>query len=147
MSNQRYPEEFKIQAVKQVTEKAASCLGGGCTIGCVRAQPLCLRRGSSSTCRAETGHGGARHLKKGRRVLCQGVRLKYAFIKQRAGDYSIRRLCLTLKVHPSGYYAWLSEPQSVRAKEDQRLLGLIKHSWLESGGVYGYRKIHDDLRE
>ncbi|WP_373939491.1 IS3 family transposase [Pseudomonas putida] len=32
-------------------------------------------------------------------------------------------------------------------KEDQRLLGLIKHAWLESGGVYGYRKIHDDLRE
>lgn len=75
------------------------------------------------------------------------MRLKYAFIKQRAGDYSIRRLCLTLKVHPSGYYAWLSEPQSVRAKDDQRLLGLIKHSWLESGGVYVYRKIHDDLRE
>lgn len=58
-----------------------------------------------------------------------------------------RRLCMTLKVHPSGYYAWLSEPQSARAKDDQRLLGLIKHSWLESGGVYGYRKIHDDLRE
>ncbi|GFM92450.1 transposase [Pseudomonas cichorii] len=54
---------------------------------------------------------------------------------------------MALKVHPSGYYAWLSEPQSARAKDDQRLLGLIKHSWLESGGVYGYRKIHDDLRE
>ena len=89
-----------------------------------------------------------RHLKKGRRVLCQGVRLKYAFIKHLlADDYSIRRLCQTLKVHPSGYYAWLSEPKSARAKDDQRLLGLIKHSWLESGGVYGYRKIHDDLRE
>ena len=25
--------------------------------------------------------------------------------------------------------------------------GLIKHSGLDSGGVYGYRKIHDDLRE
>ena len=24
---------------------------------------------------------------------------------------------------------------------------MIKHSWLESGGVYGYRKIHDDLGE
>ena len=24
---------------------------------------------------------------------------------------------------------------------------MIKHSWLESGGVYGYRKIHDYLRE
>ncbi len=50
-------------------------------------------------------------------------------------------------MHPSGYYAWLAEPKSARAKDDQRLLGLIKHSWLESGGVYGYRKIHADLRE
>ena len=58
----------------------------------------------------------------------------------------MRRLCQTLKVHPSGYYAWLTEFQSVRAQEDQRLFGLIKHAWLESGGVYGYRKIHDDLR-
>ena len=25
--------------------------------------------------------------------------------------------------------------------------GLIKHSGLDSGGVYGYRKIHDALRK
>lgn len=62
-------------------------------------------------------------------------------------DYSVRRLCLTLKVHASGYYAWLAEPKSARALDDQRLLGLIKHSWLESGCVYGYRKVYDDLRE
>jgi putative transposase len=73
--------------------------------------------------------------------------LKYAFINQLSADYSVRRLYLPLKVHASGYYAWLAEPNSARAKDDQRLLGLIKHSWLESGGVYGYRKIHDDLRE
>jgi len=30
---------------------------------------------------------------------------KCAFIKQRTGDYSIRRLCLTLIVHPGGYYS------------------------------------------
>jgi putative transposase len=50
-------------------------------------------------------------------------------------------------VHPSGYYAWRAEPMSARAKEDQRLSGLIKQSWLESGGVYGYRKVTDDLKE
>ena len=33
------------------------------------------------------------------------------------------------------------------AREDQRLLGLIKHHWLASGTVYGYRKITLDLRE
>jgi putative transposase len=75
------------------------------------------------------------------------VRLKYAFIDQLKADYSVRRLCQTRKLHPSGYYAWLAEPKSARAKDDLRLLGLIKHSWLESGGVYGYRKNHDDLRE
>lgn len=98
------------------------------TLNCV----ACERNSSASL--------KSRHIKKVRRILCQGVRLKYAFIKLRAGDYSIRQLCLALKVHPSGYYAWLAEPQSVRAKDDQRLVGLIKHFWLESGGVYGCRK-------
>ena len=59
----------------------------------------------------------------------------------------MRRLCRLLEVHPSGYYAWRNRPASRRACEDQRLLGLIRQFWLESGGVYGYRKIHDDLRE
>ncbi len=52
-----------------------------------------------------------------------------------------------LEVHPSGFYAWLHEPESERAKEDKRLLVPIKQSWLESGAVYGYRKVNDDLRE
>jgi len=52
-----------------------------------------------------------------------------------------------MAVHPSGYYAWQQQPDSARAKEDGRLLGLIKQSWLESGGVYGYRKISADLRD
>ncbi|PYD88036.1 IS3 family transposase [Pseudomonas syringae pv. pisi] len=165
MSNPRYPEEFKIQAVNQVTEKKLPVADVAARLG-VSTHRLYAWIKRYSKPQAERQQDDDQHaelrrlraelkrvteerdnLKKGRRVLCQGVRLKYAFIKQRAGDYSIRRLCLTLKVHPSGYYAWLSEPQSARAKDDQRLLGLIKHSWLESGGVYGYRKIHDDLRE
>jgi putative transposase len=52
-----------------------------------------------------------------------------------------------MAVHPSGYYSWKAEPTSARDREDQRLLGLIKHAWLESGGVYGYRKITHDLRD
>jgi putative transposase len=59
----------------------------------------------------------------------------------------VRRLCRIMAVHPSGYYAWRRNTLSERARDDQRLLGLIKHAWLESGGVYGYRKVHQDLRE
>lgn len=50
-----------------------------------------------------------------------------------------------MRVHPSGYYAWRHVPDSKRAIEDKRLLGHIKQSWLESGAVYGYRKVRDDL--
>lgn len=52
-----------------------------------------------------------------------------------------------MAVHPSGYYAWCRNAMSDRTRDDQRLLGLIKHAWLESGGVYGYRKVYQDLRE
>jgi len=52
-----------------------------------------------------------------------------------------------MNVHPSGFYAWKSTPQSNRRREDDRVTGLIKQFWLESGGVYGYRKIMQDLRD
>ncbi len=73
--------------------------------------------------------------------------MRYAFIKDHEEQYSVQRMCLTLDVHPSGYYAWLSCPQSARAKEDTKLTTQIKQSWLESGAVYGYRKVHRDLRD
>jgi putative transposase len=56
-------------------------------------------------------------------------------------------LCKVLGVHPSGFYAWRLNPESLRAKEDKRLLVPIKESWLESDSVYGYRKVSNDLRE
>lgn len=68
-------------------------------------------------------------------------------MKQHADDYGLAAMCRVLGVHRSGYYAWLKEPASTRDKDDQRLLGLIKHSWLESGSVYGHRKVTTDLRE
>jgi putative transposase len=38
-------------------------------------------------------------------------------------------------------------PLSRQAQDDQRLLGLLKQAWLESGGVYGYRKLTLDMRD
>lgn len=61
--------------------------------------------------------------------------------------WPVRLLCRLLDVHPSGYYAWRNQPRSKRRVADDRLTGLIKQFWLESGAVYGYRKIHQDLRE
>ena len=62
-------------------------------------------------------------------------------------EFRLCTMCKVLGVHRSGYYAWLRHPASMREREDGRLLGLIKHHWLASGSVYGYRKITTDLRE
>lgn len=50
-----------------------------------------------------------------------------------------------LEVHPSSYYAWLKQPHSIRYSNDKHQTGLIKQCWLESGGVYDYRKVHRDM--
>ena len=71
--------------------------------------------------------------------------MKYAFIKAHRDEFSVRAMCRVLKVHVSGFYAWLKNGLSGQAKRRRRLTGLIKQSWLESGCVYGYRKIHHDL--
>lgn len=56
-------------------------------------------------------------------------------------------MCRVLGVMRSGFYAWLRQPLSIRAREDQRLLTRIKRFHAESDGVYGSPRIFRDLRE
>ncbi|MCR3984537.1 IS3 family transposase [Aeromonas caviae] len=162
---QRYTEEFKLAAVKQVTERNYPVAEVAERLGVSshslyawirRYSQLDVQQQYDSSQQAEIRRLKAElrrvtderdNLKKGRRVLCQAVRVRYAFIREHASTHPIRRLCRMMNVHPSGYYAWQLQPLSARALEDQRLLGQLKQCWLESGGVYGYRKIRDDLRE
>ena len=73
--------------------------------------------------------------------------MRYAFIKGHHQQFRVRRMCSMLSVHPSGFYAWLKRPFSKRALEDKRQAGLLTKAWEESGKVYGYRKLHDDLQD
>ena len=71
--------------------------------------------------------------------------MKYAFIEAHRTAFRIRSMCRALQVHCSGYYAWRQAPLSDRAREDVRQTALLRQSWEDSGKVYGYRKLHDDL--
>ena len=71
--------------------------------------------------------------------------MKYAFIAEHRPQFPVRTMCRCLCIHPSGFYAWLKEPLSKRAREDGRQTELIRTAWQDSGKVYGYRKLHDDL--
>jgi putative transposase len=75
------------------------------------------------------------------------VRSAYAFIKAHSGQDPVDVMCRVLEVAPSGYYAWSQQPLSNRAREDARLLRLIRASFIASHGVYGAPRVFLDLRE
>ncbi|MGC3821010.1 IS3 family transposase [Acinetobacter sp. G11] len=165
MSSKRYPEEFKIEAVKQVTEKGYSVAEVAARLGTTThslyawikrydpQQPKVTQSADPTAelvkLRKELQRVTEERdiLKKGRGVLRKPVQMRYAFIQDNQHIWPVRRLCSTLDVHHSGYYAWLKQPTSKTARKRQQLSGLIKQFWLESGGVYGYRKIHCDLKD
>jgi len=71
--------------------------------------------------------------------------VRYAFIATHRRVFPVRAMCRCLSIHPSGFYAWRRNPLSKRAREDARQTKLIRKAWKDSGKVYGYRKLHDDL--
>ena len=63
--------------------------------------------------------------------------MKYRFINEHRHEYRVAAMCQVLKVARAGFYAWLHQPNSNRAIQDERLLGLIRDAYGASGGVYG----------
>jgi len=73
--------------------------------------------------------------------------VKYRFIDDHRHVFRVAPMCRMLEVTRGGFYQWLEKPESDRAMEDRRLLGLIRDSYEASGGVYGARRVFGDLRE
>jgi len=71
--------------------------------------------------------------------------VRYAFIAEHRDHFGVRAMCRCLAVQPSGFYVWQKSPLSQRAREDARQTELLRRAWHDSGKVYGYRKLHDDL--
>ena len=51
--------------------------------------------------------------------------MKYAFIQEHRAEFTLSGMCRVLDVHRSGYYAWLQEPLSPRAVENQALTAAL----------------------
>ena len=66
--------------------------------------------------------------------------MKYAFIWRHRKQFKIARLCGTLGVSRSGFYDWLSRPESRHAVEDRELLRQIRALHLQARQAYGAYK-------
>ena len=71
--------------------------------------------------------------------------MRYAWIQDHTQRYSVTMMCDVLDVSPSGYYDWLDRPPSARAQRRERITQAAAAFHSESHGIYGYRKVHQDL--
>ena len=167
MSNKRYPPEFKDEAVRQIVERGYSIADVSERLGvsahslykwvkAVKPTPFEAQAEEFNEAKREVlklraqlrrTEEGRDISKKGRAVLCQGVRVKYRFFRDHPHEHPIMRMCRVLRVARSGFYAWLHRPTSDRDIANQRLLGLIRASYEASSGVYGTPRVFLDLRE
>ena len=73
--------------------------------------------------------------------------MKYAFIREHAAEYPVRRQCQVLEVAESGYYAWLQAQASQRQQTDEVLLAEIQAIYQHNRRLYGSPRIHAELKK
>ena len=72
--------------------------------------------------------------------------MRYAFIRNHREAFPVGLMCQVLEVGTSGFYAWLKRPESLRSRENRRLLVEIKAVHQRSRQTYGSPRIHADLQ-
>jgi len=162
MGTSTFSDDFKRDAVAQITERGYPVSEVSERLGVSKHSLYAWKRKFAKTASGETEKEAEIRrlkrelarvseerdiLKKSHRVFRQGCKVRYAFVAEHRGQFSVRAMCRCLRIQPSGFYAWLQAPLSVRAQEDRRQTELLHKAWAESGKVYGYRKLHDDLVE
>ena len=63
--------------------------------------------------------------------------MKCKEIQHLSAEFPVSRLCATLAVRESSYYAWLRREPIARAIENTMLLKQIKDLWHHFRGIYG----------
>lgn len=72
--------------------------------------------------------------------------MKYEAITACKNEFKISRLCQSLGVSRSGYYAWLKREPSARACEDERIMLRIKAIFKANRSCYGMPRMRMALR-
>lgn len=132
----RFTDEFKQDAVAQVVERSYAFSEVAERLG-ISAKSLYTWKGQFS----KPPHVRAEVLDQAAEIK----RLKRELARVTEERNILKKRPRTSRENLSGFYAWLKEPLSSRGHEDVRQTELIQQAWTDSGKVYGYRKLHDDL--
>src|SRR5215831_17155252 len=136
MERRKFTREFKLEAVRLIKERGVSCPGvagpwcasvavarlgeearRGCGPGLSWPRPDEARtaRDRASQARGHQAEGRARHPKKSRGLLREGIDVKFGFIAKHRGIWPAGWLCGALGVSRGGFYGWLTRPPGLAA--------------------------------
>jgi putative transposase len=73
--------------------------------------------------------------------------MKYTFMRDHRGVFTVDLMCRSLGVSSSGFYAWLKLPESPRRRDNLRLLTEIKAVYRRSRKTYGSPRIYAELNK
>jgi putative transposase len=126
MSKSNFSEEFKRDAMRQITERGYPVAEVSQRLG---VSPHSLYEWTKKFSLASGNQGNDQSeeirqlkkelarvteerdiLKKSDRVFRQGCKVKCAFVAQHQQRFSVRMMCRLFRIHPSGFYAWLGCP-------------------------------------
>lgn len=131
-----FSRKFKLEAVKLVTERGVSGLGGQASgraperatqMGwpAVRGAAGSLpgqwqadgpgRRDSAAAQGSGQAKNGARHLEKSCALLRQGAAVKFGFVAKHREAWPVDLVCEARGVSRGGFYAWLTRPGRQRS--------------------------------
>jgi transposase InsO family protein len=72
--------------------------------------------------------------------------VKFDWIDQHRQEFDVRLMCRVLEVTAGGYYRWRRRPPSATTTRRSEIVRQIRHSHEQSRGLYGYPRVHADLK-
>jgi len=67
--------------------------------------------------------------------------MKYQFIENHRSAFAVEKMCRSLQISKSGYYAWKTRPKSNRDQANEKLDHHIRTIYQQSKGTYGSPRI------
>jgi putative transposase len=71
--------------------------------------------------------------------------MKYPFIENHRSAFAVEKMCRSLQISKSGYYAWRTRPKSKRDHANEKLDHHIRTIYEQSKGTYGSPRITEAL--
>lgn len=167
MQRRKFSREFKLEAVRLVRERGVAVAQAARDLD-VHENVLrkWVKEFASDPGHAFPGHGQVKPeqleidrlrpevaklkaerdiLKKSRRLLREGLDMRFAFIAKHRGIWPVAWMCGALGVSRSGFHAWLTWAPSQRARDDEVIGSRIRASHIGSYRTYGARRVWHDL--